>query len=280
MRLAIASGKGGTGKTTLAVALANLLPECWLLDADVEEPNAKLFINCTEQNRQPVMLPVPQVETSLCTACGECVRFCRFNALALVGGKIMVFGELCHGCGGCTIVCPTQAISEHPTHIGDIALFTADGFTLAEGRMNIGRVGAPLVIRRLLSTANNNQHTIIDCPPGTSCNMVTAVRDADFTLLVTEATPFGLQDLTLAVNTLRLLGKKFAVVVNRADLGDDRVRKYCADENIKLLLEIPYSRTIAEAIASGKTMLDGDPELRTSLKKLLADVGINVGGAA
>jgi len=278
MKLAIASGKGGTGKTTLAVALATLIPGCRLLDADVEEPNARLFVKGDEIDQREVTMPIPVVDPAACTACGACVRFCRFNALALAGGKILVFEELCHGCGGCSLVCPTRAIHEKPLPIGALSTIQNDTWSLVEGRLNVGRMSAPLVIRRLLAQANKTGETIIDCPPGTSCNMVTAVRDADYTILVTEATAFGLQDLSLAVNTMRKLKKRFGVIINRADLGDDRVRRYCADESVKIHLEIPFSRDIAQAIANGKTMLDGDPGLSESLSQILAELGM--GGIA
>ncbi len=273
MRLAIASGKGGTGKTTLAVALATLLEGCCLLDADVEEPNAQLFVRGTESSRSKVALPVPKIDPGICTACGDCVRFCRFNALALAGQTVLLFDELCHGCGGCAIVCPAGAISEQAHPVGTVTHYRADGYDLIEGRLAVGRTAAPLVIRQLLAQASQTGHTIIDCPPGTSCSMVTAVRDADYTILVSEATAFGLQDLSLAVNTLRKLGRRFGVIINRADLGDERVRRYCEDEAIPLHLEIPFSREVAQAVANGETMLAGAPGLAEQLNTVLADIG-------
>jgi MinD superfamily P-loop ATPase len=261
MRLVVASGKGGTGKTTVAVNLAR----AWgapvqLLDCDVEAPNARLFLGGAELDSRVVTIPVPEVNEALCNGCGECSRFCEYSALACAAGKAMVFVSMCHSCGGCTLVCPTGAISEVENRIGTIVTSSSGNITLLEGILDVGGTMAPSLIRRLKSFVKSGTPVILDSPPGTSCPVVTTMKDADFVLLVTEPTPFGLHDLTLAVATTRELGIPFGVVVNRLGTGDDRVHSYCAAENIQVLLEIPDDRRIAEAYSRGELMVDALPE--------------------
>ncbi|MBN2645758.1 MAG: ATP-binding protein [Desulfuromonadaceae bacterium] len=269
--LAVASGKGGTGKTTLSVALAQVAGAP-LYDCDVEEPNAHLFVRPQWQDKQDVTRRVPLIETELCTGCGACTELCQFNALIIVGHKAMVFEELCHSCGGCRRVCPTQAIHETDVTIGSVSLGLSAKLTLVQGCMAIGQVMAPPLIR-----ATRNYHhnvppaklAILDCPPGTSCPMITAVRGSDFVLLVTEPTPFGLNDLQLAVETVRQLQLPFAVAINRADSGDRRVHDYCQREGIEVVIEIPELRHVAEAYSRGETLLEALPQQRQLLQNWL-----------
>lgn len=269
MQIAIASGKGGTGKTTLSIALA----EAWngpvqLLDCDVEAPNASIFLNLDTTSEQTVSVPAPVVDSSRCTGCGKCAEICEFNALAVAGTTVLVFEELCHSCGGCARICPEQAITEQPRGIGKIRTGQIGTIRLTEGRLDIGRAMAPPLIRAVKKSADPELPVLIDCPPGTSCPMITAVTDSDYVILVTEPTPFGLHDLTLAVETMRLLERPFGVVINRADAGDDRVVQFCQQENIPLLLQIPESRKIAEATSRGETLLSAEPSLNNALQEL------------
>jgi MinD superfamily P-loop ATPase len=263
MILAIASGKGGTGKTTVAVNLAVVLerPVC-LLDTDVEEPNAHLFLPESEPRTSEVTIPAPEVDESLCTACGECSRICQYHAIVSLRTKPLLFPELCHSCGGCALVCPQKAIREAPRRIGSLLQYRYLQVEVTQGRLDVGGVMAPPLIRAVTAHAHARIPVIIDAPPGTSCSLINAVRPADVVILVTEPTPFGLHDLTLTVEVLRELGKPFGVVVNRAGSGDDRVRDYCAREGIPLLLEIPDDRRIAEVYSRGLIVVDALPVYR------------------
>jgi MinD superfamily P-loop ATPase len=270
MQIAIASGKGGTGKTTLSIALA----QAWdgpvqLLDCDVEEPNAALFLNLASTTEQAVSVPVPVVDSSRCTGCGQCSKICQFNALAVAGRTVLVFDDLCHSCGGCERICPEHAITEQPRSVGKIVRGQSGNIQFTEGRLNIGHAMAPPVIRAVKKAADPELPVLIDCPPGTSCPMITAVKGSDYVILVTEPTPFGLHDLILAVETVRLLNLPFGVLINRSDAGDNRVVEYCEKENIRLLLQIPESRKIAEAYSRGETLLSAAPELRPVFQEMV-----------
>lgn len=270
IKLAIASGKGGTGKTTLAVALAQAsLSPVHLLDCDVEEPNSHLFVKPQFNAQQTVNVAVPKLDNTLCTHCGQCADFCQFNALVCLPQKTMIFSELCHSCGGCMRVCPTHALSEVDKKVGIIEHGQSGHISLVKGTLDVGQAMSPPVIRAVKKQIDPNQLTIIDCPPGTSCPMITAVRDADFVLLVTEPTPFGLHDLTLAVETLRQLKLPFGVILNRSDIGDQGVVNYCRQQPIPIMLQIPDAREVAVAYSKGKGLLDALPELRPQLQRLL-----------
>ena len=262
--IAIASGKGGTGKTTVAVHLA-----AWLAtqeravqyaDCDVEEPNGHLFLHPRIESTESAAIPVPVVDAETCIACGKCAQVCEFNAIAMLK-KPLVFPELCHGCGACMLVCPVGAIREEPRFIGAVESGRAGDIGFVQGRLNVGEPMSPPLIRAVKAKQNPDAVALLDAPPGTSCPVVTTVRGADFVLLVTEPTPFGLHDLSLAVDTLRPMGLPLGVVVNRAD-GDSRVQDYCRAQNIPLLAELPDDRRVAETYARGELLFDRLPEWR------------------
>ncbi|MBK1700607.1 ATP-binding protein [Thiococcus pfennigii] len=273
MQIAIASGKGGTGKTSIAVNLATVAdePVC-LLDCDVEAPNCRLFLPTPLDGEEPVTLAVPHVDAARCDGCRTCGGFCRFGAIFSPGGGSppLVFPELCHGCGGCVVVCPRGAITEVARPIGLVRSGRRGGLRLVDGLLGNGESMTPAVIRAVKRHAEPAGLTLIDAPPGTSCAAVEAVRDADFVVLVTEPTPFGLHDLRLAVEMVRRLGRPFGVVVNRHGIGDERVAHYCAAEAIPLLLTLPNDRRIAEVYARGGLLVDELPALRSRFRDLLA----------
>ncbi len=263
MIVTIASGKGGTGKTTVAVNLAlSFAGDIQLLDCDVEAPNAHLFLHGEPAGHEVVGIQVPEIDPDRCNQCGECSRLCQYNAIAVLGTGVMVFPELCHGCGGCTLVCPEEAISEVMRPIGVVEEFRAGRIHLVHGRLNVGEALVPPLIREVRARCNENGMVLIDAPPGTSCSMIAAVRGSQFVVLVTEPTPFGLNDLALAVETVRTLDIPCGVVINRAGSGDRRVYEYCSKEGLPILLEIPDDRRIAEAYAVGQTLVDTIPEAR------------------
>ena len=273
MRIAIASGKGGTGKTTLSVNLAYALgTPVQLLDCDVEEPNGRLFLEAREVKEEIISISVPEVDGSLCDNCGECARFCEFNAIAILGTKAMVFPEMCHGCGGCARVCPQKAISEVPHRIGTVKTFDSGEITLLQGCLDVGVAMAPPLIHAVKKGQADGRVIILDAPPGTTCPVIAAIQDVDFVVLVTEPTPFGLNDLELAVAMVRELGLSFGVVINRVGAGDRRVHEYCLKECIPVLLEIPDDRRIAEAYSRGELIVKALPEYRESFQGLLQEI--------
>jgi MinD superfamily P-loop ATPase len=269
MTVAIASGKGGTGKTTVAVNLARVFgAPIQLFDCDVEEPNAHLFLKGVLQSEDVVTIPVPVVDEGRCDACGECSRFCEYHALVSFGTKPLFFAEMCHGCGGCIRVCPRQAISEQGRRIGVVETMQEGDITLYTGRLDVGVAMAPPLIRAVRSRRQDSLPAILDAPPGTSCPVIATLRGADVVVLVTEPTPFGLNDLRLAVDMVRELNVQFGVVINRVGVGDDRVHAFCREQDIPILIEIPDDRRVAEAYSRGELAVEALPEYHSRFRQL------------
>jgi len=272
LRVAVASGKGGTGKTTVATSLATTLASdgcavCYV-DADVEAPNGHLFLKPDIHTERRVRLPVPEVDTDRCKGHGKCAELCEYGAIVAVGGRAVVLPDLCHGCGGCALVCPEKAIRERPREIGTVSEGKAGAIDFVGGRLDIGQPLAPPVIAVARRRATKGRIQIVDAPPGTSCPAVSAVGDVDAALLVTEPTPFGLHDLQLAVEMVRLLEVPFAVAVNRAEADADNVRSWCRDQGIDILAELPDDRRVAEACARGQITVEALPEYAPAYRKL------------
>lgn len=273
MIISVASGKGGTGKTTVSTNLAlSIDKEIQLFDCDVEEPNCHLFLNPAIDRQEPVIAPVPQVDLEKCSFCKQCMDICRYGAIAVLKDTVMTFETLCHSCGGCFEVCPEDAIIEKNRSLGEIEHGVARNIPFIHGRMAVGQVMAPPIIKRVRSYTDPEKVTIIDAPPGTSCPVIEAMNKADFVLLVTEPTPFGLNDLKLAVETVKILGIPHGLVINRAGLGNDEVKNYAQAQNLPILMEIPFDKKIAEIYSNGQMVVDQLPAYREKFKALFEKI--------
>jgi len=269
MIISIASGKGGTGKTTVATNLAvSLKSDVQLLDCDVEEPNSHLFIQPVIEEVKTITIPVPEVDMEKCSLCGKCGEICQFKAIVVIGDTVLPFHELCHSCGGCMEVCPEKAIIETGRELGVIEKGHRNGLEFVHGRLRVGEAMSPPLIKKVREYTQPGILTIIDAPPGTSCPVIASMTGADFVLLVTEPTPFGLHDLKLAVGAVKILGIPCGLVINRSDIGNDQVKVYAAQEDIPVLMEIPFDRCIAEAYSRGKMIVEVMPEWEEKFAKL------------
>ncbi len=265
MIISVASGKGGTGKTLVSTSLALSIKDKYnvqYLDCDVEEPNGHIFLKPDITRSEEVAIPVPGIDEEKCTYCGKCAEVCAYNAIAVVKEHVLTFPELCHGCGACSYLCPEKAISEVPHVIGVTETGRADSIDFGHGKLSIGQAMAPPVIRKVKGLADTEKVVIIDASPGTSCPVVEAIKESDFCLLVTEPTPFGLNDLVLAVETVRQLNIPCGIVLNRAGVGDGKTEEYCRKENIPVLMTIPLDTAIAGLYSRGISLVEGMPHYK------------------
>jgi MinD superfamily P-loop ATPase len=278
MRIVVASGKGGTGKTTVATSLALVAAEqesVRFMDCDVEAPNAGLFLDPAIDTRKEVGILIPQVDETICTYCGKCADVCQFHAIAVIGKKTLVFPELCHGCGSCTLVCPENAIGEQLDVMGVLESGSAaHGIDFSQGVMNVGEPMAVPIIRELKKWESTGTAAIEirDAPPGASCPVVETIRGADFALLVTEPTPFGLHDLKQVAEITRELGLPTGIIINRDGIGDNAVETYCGENGLPILMRIPMDRQVAEGIAQGRALVEIKPELGPAFSEMLAQI--------
>ena len=275
MKIAVASGKGGTGKSTVSTNLAYFLSKIYkdvaLLDCDVEEPNCHIFMKPDLNYSEKVFVPVPKINTEKCIACGKCAEVCQYNSLAFVKGKVLVFGELCHGCGSCKLICPVGAIEETGREVGVVEAGYAQGFNFIHGKSRIGEAMSPPLIKAVKKYGDeqNFKLQLLDCPPGTSCPVIAAVSGADFVVMVTEPTPFGLYDLKLAVDVIRKIGLPFGVVINRSGENNSLIEDWAKEENIKILTKIPDDRRVAECYSKGDIILRAMPEFKEYFEPLV-----------
>ncbi len=254
-QIAIASGKGGTGKTTVAVGLAlglrGKIDGLQFVDCDVEEPNADILIRPTFTDTKTVTISIPKVDLDKCTGCGKCKEICQYNAVAVVKGEALIFENLCHGCGGCVLACPENAITEEAKPIGRIDTGSLDGMRFLRGLLNVGEPMATPIIRALKTEASKDLLTILDAPPGTACPVIATVKGCGFCILVTEPTPFGLYDLDLMVKVIRELGIPGGIVINKDDDWSTNIEEYASANDLPILMRIPFSRDIAVDYSKG-----------------------------
>ncbi len=282
MKIAVASGKGGTGKTTVSTAIALTMPQAVFLDADVEEPDAHIFLKPEIKKTHSVPIMIPRIDYSKCDFCGECAKACAYNAIAVVPGKVLVFDEVCKGCGTCTIACPQRAIYEVPREIGVINEgFAADGrIHFYEGKLNIGESATTHLIRQLKKFAETDGDVVIDAPPGTSCPMLEATKFVDFVILVAEPTPFGIYDLNLSIQALRDTDLKLGIVVNKYGIGNDDVFALAEKYDIPILMKIPFDRELASAYSKGIPLTEARPEMKAEIEAMLDRIRELAGGGA
>lgn len=277
IKIAIASGKGGTGKTLLSTNLATLLNKSQvpveLLDFDVEAPNDHIFFPPDQTvNETEVNLPSPVVDHETCNLCGTCAEVCQFGAIALVKEKVMIFNEMCHSCSACIRFCPENAMAEDSHQVGNVKVWTSDSLKVVEGKTLIGETASVALIKGVKEKSSKRGISLIDAPPGTSCPVVETMFSADFILMITEPTPFGLHDLKMSVSLARKLNKNFAIILNRSDLGDNSVQAFCQKEEIPILMELPFQKKIAEIYSSGKLLINESPDFKEKMQKLWADL--------
>jgi len=277
MKITIASGKGGTGKTTFATNLAWSLAKAdkrvQLLDADVEEPNDHLFLNPNFEAEKPVYVQKPVWDADLCTGCGACADACTYNALAVVNSKVLIFNELCHACGVCSYVCPTGAMTERPFELGKVRIAPkTKGFFFADGLLNVGEPSAPSVVKALNQLTNPEAICIMDAAPGTGCPVVEAVEGADVAVLVTEPTPFGLHDLKLAASLTLEMKIPTGIVVNRSDSENDLISDYANETGIPIIGRISFKREYAETYSKGQIIAKVFPELQKNLRAIFENI--------
>lgn len=280
MKLTIASGKGGTGKTTISTNLASYISEIGskvvLADLDVEEPNSALFLKSKLKNEEVFNKMVPNWEVENCALCGECAKVCAFNAIVALPSEILTFHQLCHSCYACSELCPTNSLPMKPTRIGEIKEFECENFSFVEGRLDLGQeMAVPLIagVMEYVQKRFKDHLMVFDAPPGTSCPVIEASKESDFVILVTESTPFGLNDLKLAVETMRVLNQKFGVVINRHGIGDDGVEEYCLKEDIPIITKIKNDKNIAKLYSNGELIYNKIEHFKNSLEEIVSFIG-------
>ena len=270
MKIAILSGKGGTGKTFISTNLANTLERCTYIDCDVEEPNGNIFFKSKDIFEEDVNILLPKIDLSKCISCRECANFCKFNAISFIKNKPKILKNVCHSCGGCKIVCKQNAISEYEYCIGKIIKGKYKNLTIYSGKLNIGEESGIPIINNILKNANNdNEIYIIDCPPGTACSVIETISNVDYCIIVAEPTIFGVSNFEMVLELVNLLKKPFGVIVNKYEDNNNPMTKYCTTKNIPIIASIPFSKETANLVASGTIATDENNELKQIFKEII-----------
>lgn len=273
MRIAVLSGKGGTGKTLVSVNLAASAKKAAYIDCDVEEPNGHLFFKPQGVKERAVTVKIPQVENSLCDGCRKCVDFCNFNALAHIKDKLIIFEEICHSCGGCVLVCPRKALSEKEKAIGKVQIGTSENVTIFTGILNTGEAsGVPIIKQLIFEDKPKSDIEIIDCPPGSACIVMESIKDADFCVLVAEPTLFGMHNLNMVYELVKLFNKPFAVVLNKCIEGRNPSEQFCLDNNIKILCKIPFDNELGTINSNAKIAVRENEKYNALFSSLLTKI--------
>lgn len=273
MRIAVLSGKGGTGKTLVSVNLAASAKKAAYIDCDVEEPNGHLFFKPQGVKERAVTVKIPQVENSLCDGCRKCVDFCNFNALAHIKDKLIIFEEICHSCGGCVLVCPRKALSEKEKAIGKVQIGTSENVTIFTGILNTGEAsGVPIIKQLIFEDKPKSDIEIIDCPPGSACIVMESIKDADFCVLVAEPTLFGRHNLNMVYELVKLFNKPFAVVLNKCIEGRNPSEQFCLDNNIKILCKIPFDNELGTINSNAKIAVRENKKYNALFSSLLTKI--------
>lgn len=274
LKISVLSGKGGTGKTTVSVNLSVTIENSMYVDCDVEEPNGYLFLNPIIYEEKPVNVMVPEINYDRCVLCGDCVKACRFGALAKIGKEILVFDHLCHSCEVCFEICPHNAITEKYKQIGMVRKGKSLNVEFIEGRLSTGEATGVPILKEIhgIIKDSDKKIAIVDSPPGTSCSVIHSIKGSDICLLVTEPTPYGLHDLNLAVKLVESMNMPMAVIINKSGEGDELIERYCDEKRIKVLAKIPFKKELAEAYSKGKLLVDFDDEIKKIFKKLSDDI--------
>jgi len=275
--LAVVSGKGGTGKTTIATSLFLSLENAQLIDADVDEPNCSLFLDIKTEYVKDAQVPIPVIDSTKCILCGECVKNCEYNALANLPNQILVFDRICHGCGVCSVVCPTEAITEKNRSLGKIFSGTNEKRRFDYGELIVGEeLSTPIISTLKEQIDEEKDYVIFDSPPGSACPMVEAVIDVDYVIVVAEPTPFGLSDMKVVVETLYQLNKKFGVIINKEGIGNEELENYCREKGIAILFRIPFDMKIAKSYSVGNNLLKTFPEWKGKFQKIIKEIAEEV----